>query len=78
MIETLNLLPVVLQQRMYYFDLTPVPLAFRGYGEYAVVQAAGEGWVWLNIITNVTMAILSSERGDSFPVGRLTWETKVK
>lgn len=63
---------------MYYFDLIPMPLAFRGYGEYAVVKAESKGWMWLNIITNVTMAMLQSETDDSFPIGRLTWKTKVK
>ena len=68
----------VSQQRMYYFDLIPKPLAFRGYGEYAVIEMEGKGWVWLNIITNITMAMLQSETVDSFPIGRLTWKAKVK
>ncbi|XP_045131153.1 uncharacterized protein LOC123516112 [Portunus trituberculatus] len=64
------------EERMYYFDLIPNPLAFRGYGEYEVAAVEGEGWVWHNTITNVTMAVLRSEHNDEFPVGRLTWEAK--
>ncbi|XP_037781088.1 glutamate-gated chloride channel alpha-like [Penaeus monodon] len=59
---------------MYYLDLVPSPLSFRGYGEYAVRQDAEGAWAWSNIITNTTMATLSQEDVDlNYPVGRLTW-----
>lgn len=62
---------------MYYFDLVPEPLAFRGYGEYAVRQVGAGAWAWLNAVTNTTMATLRSEHDSSFPIGRLTWITEV-
>lgn len=63
---------------MYYLDLVPSPLSFRGYGEYAVRQDAEGAWAWSNIITNTTMATLSQEDVDlNYPVGRLTWNLQV-
>lgn len=62
---------------MYYFDLVPEPLSFRGYGEYAISQARGGSWAWLNTVTNTTMATLLPEADSSFPIGRLTWNTEV-
>lgn len=62
---------------MYYFDLVPEPLAFRGYGEYAVSQAGGGSWAWLNTVTNNTMATLRHETDSAFPIGRQSWSTEV-
>ncbi|XP_071529468.1 uncharacterized protein [Panulirus ornatus] len=67
------------EERMYYFDLVPQPLAFRGYGEYAVQQTGSGGWVWYNTVSNTTMATLTSAHGQgTYPIGRLTWETKAE
>lgn len=62
---------------MYYFDLVPDPLSFRGYGEYAVSQEDGRPWAWLNTVTNTTMATLRHEGSSAFPIGRLSWSTEV-
>ena len=63
---------------MYYLDLVPDPLSFRGYGEYAV-KLLNSTWIWINIVTNVTMAtlIFQDEEELNYPIGRFLWTLNV-
>ncbi|KAK7084745.1 hypothetical protein SK128_000419 [Halocaridina rubra] len=65
------------EERMYYLDMIPNPLSFRGYGEYAVQQRTDGRWIWINSVTNITMAILM-ERELNYPIGRLMWELQIE
>ncbi|XP_066946325.1 glutamate-gated chloride channel alpha-like isoform X1 [Macrobrachium rosenbergii] len=63
------------EERMYYLDLIPDPLAFRGYGEYFIEQTNDSRWTWSNTVTNVTIATLHS-KDLNYPIGRHTWEVQ--
>lgn len=62
---------------MNYLDLETVPLAFRGYGEYAVRNRDGL-WTWFNTVTNITMAVFRPDKGQlNYPLGRRSWVLEV-
>ncbi|XP_068250178.1 uncharacterized protein [Palaemon carinicauda] len=63
------------EERMYYLDLIPEPLAFRGYGEYFIEQTGDSMWTWYNTVTNVTISVLSV-KDLNYPIGRRTWEVQ--
>nr|XP_053628974.1 uncharacterized protein LOC128686190 [Cherax quadricarinatus] len=80
------------EERMFYFNLEARPLGFFGFGEYAVEKMDDGGWMWYNTVTNTTMAILPHHHSNTsvavsttaalarytYPMGRLTWETKME
>ncbi|XP_076058520.1 uncharacterized protein LOC143035535 [Oratosquilla oratoria] len=60
------------EQRMYYFDLEPDPLAFRGYGEYKV-QKFENRWLWFDSVQNLTKASITQKDEVDYPIGRRAW-----
>lgn len=60
-------------RNVYFMVVQPKvgELQFLGYGTYQIMQQQGS-WVWVNVVTNKTIATMEKARLD-FPMGRRWW-----
>lgn len=63
-------------RNVYFMVVQPKvgDLQFLGYGAYQIIQREGT-WMWLNVVTNQTIAIMEKATLD-FPMGRRWWQLK--